>query len=299
MPEQALFTAEQMTRLAGLRVLARQAVEGCYTGIHKSPHKGVSVEFREHRPYVRGDEVRSIDWKVFAKTDRLYIREFEEETNLRCTVLLDSSGSMGYRGKRANVSKHQFAIQVSASLAYLLLSQQDTVGLMTFDETLRSHVPPRGRPSHLQELLGQMVRSLPGGETEIGAVVQQIASRLGRPGLLALVSDCFCDVPQLIRAISRLRTARHEVIVFQIFDPDELDFPFQGRKQFKALERSWGTKLIDSRSLRDAYLQQLQIFRSQLEDGCRRNRVDLIPLSTDSAPADALAAYVSHRGRRR
>jgi len=299
MADQDLFTAAQMTRLSGLRVLARQAVEGSCTGIHKSPHKGVSVEFREHRPYVRGDEVRKIDWKVYAKTDRFYIREFEEETNLRCTLLLDSSGSMAYRGRRAPVSKHEFAIQVCASLAYLLLSQQDTVGLLTFDETLRAHLPPRGRPSHLQALLGQMVRSEPGGETELGAVLQQVAARLGRPGLLVLVSDCFCDVPRLTQALSRLRAARHEVIVFQLFDPDEIDFPFQGRKQLKALERSLGTRLIDAQTLRQGYLEQLEVFRQTLTEGCRRNRIDLLSLTTDTPPADALAAYVTHRRRRR
>ncbi|MEY3226871.1 MAG: hypothetical protein RLZZ536_1490, partial [Planctomycetota bacterium] len=152
-----VLSAGDVSRLSGLQLLAKQVVEGFASGLHRSPHKGFSVEFREHRPYVPGDDLRTIDWKLFGKTDRLYIREYEEETNVRCTLLVDCSGSMGYRGTRSDgLSKHDYAIRTAACLSWLMLQQQDSVGLVTFDTAIRRYIPPRARPRHLRHILSEL-----------------------------------------------------------------------------------------------------------------------------------------------
>ncbi|HAD59260.1 MAG TPA: DUF58 domain-containing protein, partial [Planctomycetaceae bacterium] len=170
-----VLSSGDITKFANLQVIARQVVEGFCSGLHRSPHKGFSVEFKEHRQYVAGDDIRNIDWKLFGKTDRLYIREFEEETNVRVTILLDSSGSMGYTGSRSNgQSKHDYAVHTAACLAYLMLQQQDSVGLVTFDTAVRKHIPPRARPKHLQAIISELKQQKPGNETELGGVFQQM-----------------------------------------------------------------------------------------------------------------------------
>jgi len=279
-------------------VLARQVVEGFCSGLHRSPHKGFSVEFKEHRPYVRGDEVRAIDWKVFGKTDRLYIREYEEETNLRCTILLDSSGSMGYRGAASNgMSKHDYAVRLAACLAYLMLQQQDSVGLVRFDAKLRRYIPPRSRATHLRAIVEELARSRPEHETELGAVFHELVPKIHRRGLLVVLSDCFGDVDELLKALAHFRHAKHEIIVFQIWDPDELSFPFRGWMQFQSLETATHRRLVDPAHVRNAYLENLRRFREQLLSGCRRHRIDLVPLTTERPYADALFSYLAMRRR--
>jgi len=167
-------------------------VEGFCSGLHRSPHKGFSVEFKQHRQYVRGDETRHIDWKVYGKSDRMYIREYEEETNLRCTILLDKSGSMGYEGTESKgVSKFHYASRLAASLSYLLLQQQDSVGMVSFDDKVGRYIPPRSRPTHLQTIIDELQASQTGGETELGKVFHELVPKLQRRGLLCIISDCF------------------------------------------------------------------------------------------------------------
>jgi uncharacterized protein (DUF58 family) len=273
-------------------------VEGFCSGLHRSPHKGFSVEFKEHRPYVQGDEIRTIDWKVFGKTDRLYIREYEEETNLRCTILLDSSGSMGYRGSRAkDGNKHDYAVRLAACLAYLMLQQQDSVGLVTFDKAVRRHIPPRGKATHLRAIIEALADSKPEFETQLGRVFHELVPKIHRRGLLIVVSDCFGDVDELIKALAHFRHAKHEMIIFQIWDPDELDFPFRQWTRFQSLEVADHRRLVDPAQLRRAYLDNLQRFREQLTAGCYRHRIDLVPMTTDRPYADALASYLAMRRR--
>jgi len=292
------LTAEDLGKFRNLQVLARQVVEGFCSGLHRSPHKGFSVEFKEHRAYVPGDEIRSIDWKLYGKTDRLYIREYEEETNLRCTILLDSSGSMAYRGSRSDgFSKHEYAVRTAACLAHLMLQQQDSVGLITFDDQVRKYIPPRARPKHLHAMLQEMGKTTPGNETELGDVFHTVASKISRRGLLMIVSDLFGDVDQLMKSLAQFRHANHEIIVFQIFDPDELDFPFRQWTQFACLEQTNHRHLVDPAQLRKAYLQKLAEFREQLTKGCHRNKIHLVPMTTDQPFADALAAYLNYRRR--
>lgn len=292
-----LLSAQQRDRIKGLQLLARQVVEGFCGGQHRSPHKGFSVEFREHRPYVRGDEIRSIDWQVFGKTDRLYVREFEEETNLKSTLIVDGSGSMKYQGSRAATSKHEYAVQLAAALAYLMIGQADSVGLATFDTHLREFLPPRSRTSHLQAIYAGLRRRDPGGETDIGPVLAGLASKLHRRGLLILISDCITDPATLVRALTHFRHAKHEVLVFQLLDPDELDFPFTGRLRFRDLEAPGQQEDVDSLALAEAYRQRLAEHQRMVRDGCGRCRADHVVLTTDQPVADGLARYLATRRR--
>ena len=291
-----VITAKDIGKYANLQVLAKQIVEGFCAGLHRSPHKGFSVEFKEHRSYVPGDDIRTIDWKLFGKTDRLFIREYEEETNLRCTILLDSSGSMGYSGSRSqNTTKHQYAVATAVSLAYLMLQQQDAVGLVTFDQAVRSYIPPRAQPKHLRAIVNELQKQKPGAETELGEVFKAIQAKIHRRGLVVIVSDLFGDVDQLMKSLARFRHAHHEVILFQILDPDEIDFPFRQWTQFSSLENRDNRHLVDPAQIRRAYLEKLEIFREQLSSGCNRQRISLVPMTTDQPFADSLAAYLAIR----
>lgn len=307
-----LFRARDVNRIASLRLVARQAVEGLTAGRHRSPHKGSSVEFKEHRPYVPGDELRNIDWKAFGKSDRLYIREFEEETSLRCMLLVDQSGSMAYRGDRAisltqdanpaaakgawwEGTKQEYAAGLASALAYLLLSNQDSVGLITFDSKLCDYVPPRTLPSHLQVLLTMMAQDRRGGETDLGTVLRQASVKLPRRGLVVLISDGFGDVESLGRSLALLRASRQDVIFLQVLDPDEIDFPFRERIEFRDLEIDNQKEVIDGRQIRDRYLESLQRHNAMIASACRRHRVDHLMISTDQPLVETLARFVVMR----
>ncbi|MCA9179887.1 MAG: DUF58 domain-containing protein [Planctomycetales bacterium] len=294
-----MLSPQDHEALARLQLLARGVVEGVSGGRHRSPHKGASVEFKEHRQYTRGDEIRSIDWKLFGKTDRLFIRQYEDETNLRAMLLVDQSGSMAYRGARATVSKHQFAVRLAACLATLLIKQQDAVGLATLDDQVRAVIPPRSTTSHLLAIYETLVQSKCLAETSLATALRQASAQLRRRGLLLLISDCFDAVDELISALRTYLYSGSEVIVFQIWDRDELDFPFHARTQFRSLENSTKQHLIDPVALRSAYLERLKTFRQQLTLGLARERVELVSCTTDQDLSELLTAYVGHRRGRR
>ena len=290
------LTPSDLQRISNLQVFARQVVEGFTTGLHRSPHKGFSVEFKQHRQYVPGDEIRHIDWRVYARSDRYYIREYEEETNLRATLIVDRSGSMEYGvGQPGQVSKFEYATKLAACLSYLMLQQSDGVGLVTFDTEIRRYIPPRSRVSHLRMILNELENGKPGGETELGKVFHDLVPKLHRRGLLIIISDCFGEVSNFLKALAHFRHARHEILVFQIWHPDELNFQFKGWTQFECMERDGVKHLLDPAILRQAYLANLEKFRTELTRGCRRHKVDLVPFTTDEPYAKALAAYLSRR----
>ncbi|MDQ3624858.1 MAG: DUF58 domain-containing protein [Verrucomicrobiota bacterium] len=292
-------TPADLAAISNLELLAQQVVEGFAAGLHRSPHKGFSVEFKEHRQYVVGDELRRLDWKVFGKSDRFYIREYEQETNLRCTLVLDRSGSMAYRGSTAIHSKFDYAIRLSACLGYLMLQQQDAVGVMTFDTELRSFIPPRSRPAHLSAILDILAKEKPGADTDMAEAFDSLVPKIPPRGLLVLISDCFGEINELLHSLAFLRSRRHEVLVFQIWDRDELDFPFYERARFDSLELP-EQLMIDPAHLRDTYLAELGRFRKELQDKCYTNRVTLVPLVTDEPYGKGLAQYLGLRkGRRR
>jgi uncharacterized protein (DUF58 family) len=287
------LTPDDLRRISNLQVLARLVVEGFAVGLHRSPHKGFSVEFKQHRQYVPGDEIRRLDWRVFGRSDRFYIREYEEETNLRATLLLDCSGSMAYGPDGG--TKLEYAKRLAASLAYLMLQQQDSVGLVTFDTKIRRHIPTRSRPSHLRAILDELESVRPGGETDIGPVFHDLVPRLHRRGLLIVLSDCFGEVGPLLKALAHFRHARHEVLIFQIWDRDELEFPFRDWIRFESLETPDHHHLLDPALVRESYLGNLERFRADLTAGCRRHHVDLVPFTTDQPYAAALGAYLNRR----
>jgi len=287
---------EDITSLASLQLFARTVVEGFTTGLHASPHKGFSVEFRQHRPYVQGDEIRRLDWKVFGRSDRFYIREYDEETNLRATLVLDVSGSMGYRGS-GGVLKLDYARKLAAALAYLLMSQQDAVGLVTFDQKLREMVPNRSKISHLHLLLETLVNAKPGGETSLASVLESLGGRLHRRGLIVILSDFFDDADALLKAVGILRHQGHEIIVMQLWDRDELDFRLGRYARFESLEDVTDQLALDPTAIRQRYLEVLRVFRGTLREGLRKHQVDLLELVTDQPHAEALRQYLARRLR--
>lgn len=292
-----VLAPSDLKQVSGLQFFARSVVEGFCSGLHTSPHKGFSVEFKQHRPYVPGDEIRRIDWKVFGRSDRYYIREYEEETNLRCHILLDASGSMAYQGA-GDQTKFTYAKRLAACLAYLMMMQQDSVGLVTFDTEPRAFIPHRSRTSHLGVLIKTMEETETGGETELAGTFRNLVPRLHRRGLVVIISDCFGDVPGMLKSLAHLRHRGNEVIVFQIWDRDELEFPFKKWTRFINLEDDDHMRLVDPATIRKSYLANLERFRDDLQRGCRGHRVDLVPLVTDQPHAEALSRYLASRMRR-
>jgi len=294
------LSAPDLSRVSGLQLLAKGVVEGVSGGLHCSHHIGSSIVFKEHRPYVPGDETRSIDWKLFGKTDRLYIRQYEDETNLRCTIAIDQSGSMKYSGSRSNgISKHDFAVRLAACLSYLLVNQQDAVGLATFDSKIRKYIPPRSRPNHLQTLFEAMAESQPSNESDLSVVLQDLLNRCKRRGLVFIISDCFGDPGAIVKSLALLRSNYQEVVVFQIWDDDELDFPFQSRTMFRSLELESNQVLVDPSGLRSTYLEKLRLFREVIQQGCLQNRVDLIFVATSQSYSVVLSNYIAMRRNRK
>jgi uncharacterized protein (DUF58 family) len=291
-----ILQAEDITSLQTLQLFARTVVEGFTTGQHASPHKGFSVEFRQHRPYVQGDEIRRLDWKIFGRTDRFYIREFDEETNLRATVVLDASGSMGYRGQKG-ILKFDYARKLAASLAYLLMSQQDAVGLITFDSKIRDVIPCRTKITHLHLMLETMVKTEPGKDTSLAPVLESLAQRLKRRGLVILISDFFDDPAALLRSIGVLRKKGHEIIALQLWDRDEIDFPFGNWARFENLENDDDFLLLDPATIRQRYIEAQQNFAAQLKEGFRKHQVDYLSLPTDESHSAALRSYLALRMR--
>ena len=291
-----LFDPKALAKFANLELVARQVVEGFITGKHKSPFKGFSVEFAEHRQYTPGDEIRYIDWRAYAKTDRYYIKEFEQETNLRCFLLLDVSGSMKYSGR--HISKFRYACFLSAALAYLMLHQQDAVGMVTFDTEIRRYIPPRARPDHLRVLLEELQRTRPGGETELAGVFHGLAEKIKRRGLVVMVSDFFYEPTALLGALQHFRHRKHELVLFHVMAPDELNFPFNGWMEFRNLEAADDRLRIDPSRMRAEYIERVQEFIAELKRGCGNMRADYVQLSTDMPFDYALARYLSARAAR-
>lgn len=291
-----ILQAEDITSLQHLQLFARTVVEGFTTGHHASPHKGFSVEFRQHRPYVQGDEIRRLDWKVFGRSDRFYIREYDEETNLRATIVLDASGSMNYRGQKG-VQKFDYARKLAASLAYLLMSQQDAVGLVTFDSKLRENIPCRTKITHLHLLLEAMMKTEPGKDTSLAPVIESLAQRLKRRGLVILISDFFDDAAAILKAIGILRKKGHEVIALQLWDRDELDFPFGNWARFENLENDDDFLLLDPATIRQRYLEAQKQFATDIKEGFRKHQIDYLSLPTDESHSMALRNYLALRMR--
>lgn len=291
---QKFFDPQTLAKLHSLELRARLIVEGYVSGVHRSPFHGFSVEFAEHREYTPGDDVRYVDWKVFGRTDKYYLKQYEEETNLLCYLLLDTSQSMAYRGPSAALSKLEYAQCIAASLAWLVLQQQDSVGLVTFDAEIRALVRASSNPSHLEQLLHVMEIARPERKTAAGAVLHDLAERLKKRGIVIVLSDLLDRVPAVLAGLKHLRHRRHEVVVFHVLDPAELDFPFKGTTLFKGLEQLPDV-LAEPAALRRAYLQQFGEFVREVKQGCREHRIDYVPVRTDQPVDAALTSYLTSR----
>jgi uncharacterized protein (DUF58 family) len=291
------FDPSSLARYGRLTMVARAVVEGFLAGVHKSPYKGYSVEFAEHRQYYPGDEIRHIDWRAYGKTDRYFIKEYEEETNLRAHLLVDASGSMAYRG--AGPSKFAYAQHVAASLAYLMLHQRDAVGLVTHDTGIRRQIAPRASSKHLLQLLQALEETRPGGETSLAPLWHTLAGQLKRRGMVVVLSDCFDQIGPLLKALRHFRHRRHEVLLFHILAPEEIEFPFTRATQFRSLEAPGQRLLVDPRRLRQDYLANFQKFCTELREQAGQMQVDYHLLRTDGPVERALGVYLTKRQARR
>ncbi|HEV3023932.1 MAG TPA: DUF58 domain-containing protein [Pirellulales bacterium] len=283
---------EALKRIARLDVRARYVVEGFLSGIHRSPYFGQSVEFLQHREYAQGDDLRRIDWKVWAKQDRYYVKQYEEETNLRCALLVDVSGSMRY-GSGA-MSKYEYASTVAVSLAYLLLRQQDAVGCVAFDETARATVPLRSKRNHLYSVISALDVSVPKQKTDLYRILRHVAESYTRRGMVLLVSDLLVERAGLFKGLRLLRQRGHDVMVVHVLDDEELDFPFAGPTRFEGLESPEHIN-CNPRALRDGYLQALGAYLDEVRRGCAKHVVDYALVRTSQPLDAALAAFLSNR----
>ncbi|MBN2579684.1 MAG: DUF58 domain-containing protein [Pirellulales bacterium] len=288
---------QAIKRIARLDLRARTVVEGFLSGLHHSPYFGQSVEFRQHRQYTYGDDLRYVDWKVWAKQDRYYVKQFEEDTNLRCTLLCDVSNSMRYGAGPLN--KYEYACTIAACLAYLLLRQQDAVGCTAFDDAPRMLVPQRTKRNHLDAILQALDNCSPRNKTDLSQILRSAAENFPRRGLMVLISDLLVDREGLFQGLRLLRSRGHDLLVFHVMDDDELDFPFSGPTRFNDLETPEHLR-CNPRALREGYLNALNAYLEEVRRGCTRHQVDYLLLRTRQPLDTALAAFLSHRlGRER
>lgn len=286
---------EVVAQLANMELRARLVVEGFLTGLHKSPYHGFSVEFTEHRQYMPGDEIKHVDWKAYAKTDRYYIKQFEEETNLKSYIILDSSGSMGY-GSEGHLKKIQYASYVAAALAYLMTEQRDAVGLTIFDEHIRISLPPRATRPYLRQLLRELEQLRSGQKTGTAGVLNQVAEGIKRRGLVIILSDLFDDPTSVITAFKHFRHRGHEVIVMQILDPLERSFAFGGDAVFRDLETR-EELMTQPWHIEKAYRETLRTFIDRYKQECLDNNIDFVLLDTATPFDKALFEYLNKRKR--
>lgn len=283
---------EVIARVARLEIKARQIVEGFLSGGHRSPYFGQSVEFVQHREYVPGDDVRRIDWKVWSKTDKVYVKLYEEDTNLRTTLIVDLSESMKF-GSGAT-TKYDYGCTIAATLAYLLLRQQDSVGLVAFDESIRTKVPPHSKHTHLNDILAALEAEEPHQKTDMFDVLRHVAEEQGRRGMIVLVSDLLVPRPGLFKGLKLLRHRGHDVLVFHVLDDEELDFNFAGTTKFEGLEEL-GDVLCDPRSLREGYLAAMHAYLDELRRFCAQQVIDYRTIRTSEHIDAVLLHYMNHR----
>ncbi len=292
-----LLAPEVIGSLKRLEWLARLRKQGTLSGRHTSPDKGVSVEFAEHREYTIGDDLRNLDWRVMAKSDRNVVKQFIEETNLRATMVLDVSGSMKFRGEQSEFSKFEYGQYLAAALAYLYIKQGDAAGLVTFDDSLRTSMRAESRPSQVRKICEELHKTEPGLETGVGKVLHEVAERIPRRGLVILISDLFDEPEQVIEALHHFDYRQHELVIFHVLAEEELSFPFQSFQRFRDLEGVEEMLRIDPQAVRAAYLEKLKAFISAIEGVCGSLRADYVPVSTKTPVSEALVRYLGRRKR--
>jgi uncharacterized protein (DUF58 family) len=288
---------QALDKIKRLDVRARLVVEGFITGQHRSPYNGFAIEFAAHREYAPGDDLRHIDWKVWSKTDRLYIKEYEEETNLKCHLLVDCSKSMRY-GEKSGWSKFDYASTAAASLAFMLQQQQDSVGLVLFSNRINKSLKASSHPTHLKLIFHELEQVQPDSETDIADPFFALASQIRQRGMVMLFSDLFLDPQQLAKSLSQFRLKRHEVIVFHVMHHDELDFPFQENTLFRGMEVA-AELHTEPRALRRSYLEAVESYLAQVRKVCAAAGVDYVLLDTSRPLSVVLSSYLSYRMKSR
>ena len=285
---------ETVALLNSMSLRARLVVEGYIIGHHRSPYHGFSVEFAEHRSYGPGDEIKHIDWKLFGKTDRLYVKRYEEETNLRAHIILDTSKSMLYSS--AEVSKLSYANSLAASLSYLMINQQDAVGIAKFSDKIDTFIPPKSRPSHLNLILSQLDDKDSGNDTQIGMVLHELADRIKKRGMVILISDLLDKPENIMKGLKHFRHQNQEVIVFHIQDRKESEFDFDTRTKFFDMET--GEEIVtEPWHIRSNYNELISKLESNYKSNCRENLIDYVPLFTDQSLDIGITEYLIKRSK--
>jgi uncharacterized protein (DUF58 family) len=285
---------EILAKISNLSLRARRVVEGTVSGMHRSPFHGFSVEFAEYREYSPGDDLRRLDWRVLAKTDRFYVKQYEEESNMRVTLVVDASASMGY-GSGA-MTKFDYSATLAASLATLLVGQQDPIGLALFDRQQRAWLPPAATQSQLVQIIRNLEQASPDRETELGEMLRSLAERMSRRGLIIVVSDLLTDLETFYDGLARLQYRGHEIIVFHILDRDELELPFKDLVLFRDIEGS-EELFADPWAFRAAYQRAMREFINEVKRGCQNRGIDHELLTTDDDLGRALSYYLHMRDR--
>jgi uncharacterized protein (DUF58 family) len=286
-----------LARIGSLDLRARLIVEGLMTGMHRSPYQGISVEFAQHRPYVAGDDIRHVDWKVFGRSDKIYLKQYLEETNLHLICIVDASESMGYgtvRSDGATWTKYDHATAIAASLSYMAIQQQDSVGLAIFDQALARYFKPSNSPGQWKVVVNELQQMPRWNKTHTGKILDQIAEKLSHRSLIVILSDFFDDLDGIAQGLRHLRYKKHEIMAFQILDPAEIEFPFEDVTLFKGLEEA-GELLTEPRSLREGYIEQLSLFTEELKKACRGMHIDFQRYSSGESLDVSLSQFLATR----
>ena len=280
-------------QVSRLDLKAKFIVEGFLAGLHDSPYLGFSTEFSEHRKYVKGDDIKDIDWNVYAKTDKYYIKKFQAETNMCCYLLVDVSRSMAYT-HRANMTKLDYAICLAASFGYLMINQQDSVGLVTFDDRVRGFLPPKSKRSQLVAMIAELSKGSSGHRTDVPACLHTAAELLRDKGLVIVFSDLYADVLDVMEALHHVRFSGHDVVVFHVMDEAEVKFDFDAPMRFRDIET--GERIVaNAKALRTSYLEQIQAFTDELKTECRKVDIDYVLVDTSQPFDKALLSFLATR----
>lgn len=294
-PKAQELPPEILSDIGNLTLRARTVADSALAGMHRSRHHGTSVEFAEHKEYSPGDNVRHLDWRAFARFDRDYIKRFEDESNLRALMVVDSSGSMGYPSDdRGRLTKLEYASTCAGALAYVLARQGDAVGLATFTDRLSMLVPSKARRGHLQEILSNLEALRPEGPSQLAVALDRLSEGLNRRSIVVIFSDLFDGGLDALPGMARLRARRHDVALFHTLDPDELDFPFEDSTEFLSMEDDQRVQ-IDARAIREAYMQELSRFLQKAEAGARSARVEYQRVRTDQPAGQLVARFLARR----
>jgi len=286
-----------LAKLHGLKLRARHIVEGFVAGLHRSPFQGFSIEFAEHREYTPGDDLRYVDWKVYGRTDKVYLKQYEDETNLVCYIVLDVSESMGFQGPESPMTKLEYAQCMAASMAWLVLQQQDAVGIATFDSEVRALLRPSSNATQLQQAVQVLEGCKASDKTSAGPIFHELAQRLSKRGVVVILSDLFDHTESLLAGLKHFRHRRHDVILFHVLDPAELEFPFHDPTLFQGLENLPDVH-VDPAALRRAYLHEFETFLKSVQAGCRSQQIDYQLMRTDTPLDRALSTYLAARGEK-